>query len=120
MNMNLEQWQEMLDRDFPNALTCHKVGTEESFRATCLTPYGFEDGNVKLMFFALDLDGVDVRLVFWPDSYQQVQTDPVPVFQIECTDGAQWTFANSIPAEISDQWKAQKEHDRSIASRGGV
>jgi hypothetical protein len=119
--LTLEKWQEKLDKDFPNALTCHREGSDTSFRSLCLTPYGFEGENIKLMFFAWDHDGYDFRLVFRPDSYKQIQAEPnVPMFQIECTDGQIWTFADSIPASIANGWKFAKADQRKIAARGGV
>lgn len=118
--MTLEEWQKQIDSDFPDALTCHRVGTDKSFRTTCLTPYEFDGENIRLMFFALDNDGYDFRLIFRPESYKQIQTEPVSVFQIECTDGNVWTFAASIPKKLSDKWKDQRAHDRDLASRGGV
>lgn len=114
----IEEWQLLLDKDFPYGAVCHKETDVNdlypwSFRTACLTIYGLEDNNPKLMFFNADVDGYDFRLVF--DTYTITRTEPVLQATITCLNKDIWTFAAAISEEIGRAWAGRRAYDRQMA-----
>lgn len=122
--MNLKEWQEKLDEDFPFGAICHRETDPTdtaafSFRTACLTALSLEDNILRLFFYAKDNDGFTSLLETLADSYEVVRTEPLFTTRFGCTNNSSWTFA-ALPERVGGPWKALAASQRAEAQASGL